>query len=276
MKATKIAFLILLVIVNCTFFFCEDETSDYSNDYSNDFTIGGSIVPVFYQMKFNSAWALIKSYDIDSITDEEIFNDEIEKLTGTPPEYFNLGGGVNFILSYSHYYKFNSSVGITFSFGYLITPYYPKERTILMINNIVSSRILLLRKIGKPTNKVKFFYELGMIANFEIPYYPNGKSVRTEHKENKSLFSTDKILYKYTYYYPDFMFGLGPYFDLGIEFNINKFNLAICMFSWVTLGSVFDDAYENLETEPFFLNPRYNIIIVPIGIEVRFQFYKIN
>ena len=219
----KYSLIFLLVIINYTFFYSEDETSDYSKDLA----IGGGVIPFFYEMKFNSAWAVIESYDIDRDTDEETYNnDETEKLTGTPPELFNFGGGVNFIVSYSYYYKYNSSIGITFSLGYLITPYYPKERTILMINNIISSRILLLRKIGKPTNKVKFFFEIGMITNFELPCYPNGKSVKVESKENKYLISNEKILYKYTYYYPDFMFGLGPYLDFGLEININKLSIS--------------------------------------------------
>ena len=54
MKVIIKFFLILLFMINCIFFFCEDGTSDYSKDetaeYSKDLAIGGGIIPIFYQL----------------------------------------------------------------------------------------------------------------------------------------------------------------------------------------------------------------------------------
>ncbi len=242
-------------------------------DYSKDLSIGVSFIPVFLSQKYHCGYSITKEYDYDDTytwtgsgwerPGKGDLKNESKTFTNLAPEFVNLGAGLNFVLSYSYFVRTRTAIGFTFSLGYLATPYIPVVTPFARLNNFISSRLLFLTKFGKPEKRFRFILEPGVIGNFEIPIYFSYKSVESEYLNDSmdTLTETES-------FYPTYMFGVGPYFDLGFEFRKSNYSFVFTGFCWAAFGMVFDENYLNAG------GTKYNITVVPIGVELRWHYYK--
>ncbi len=242
----KIIFLIFIIFIfNINLF--SDEVIKSENEKAFDISIGGCLTPL-YQLKFLSARRIDDEKGIDQLYSNF--------------DHRGFGIGASFVFSFSYFYKLNTSIGFTFLTGYLFNPYFS---SLNIFNNTVSSKILFRLKRGNPNKNIRFLFETGILANVEIPFYPNGNIERIltyDEYDNYTEGSYSDIIY------PDLYFSIGPIFSFGFESRYKNYSFELSAFFGGTFGTTFSESFQNV------IGPNINFNIIPIGIDIKWNYYK--
>ena len=239
----------------------------YSINKLYDYSIGFSLTPIALHLKMISSRIIQEKYNlIDEDNDVYKKIDTNDSMSFYPSDFSSMSFGAGFVFSYSYFYNYKSSIGVTASASLLLCPNFGLPFKFPTSYYYISTRILLKRKIGNPDKKVRFLFEPGLMFNFEIPVTPEKD---LEHITD-NYYKADSYYYKFEYILPDFIFTVGPTFGLGFEARRNNFSFEFLAFSDVLFGPVFNESYSNIP------GPKYALTIIPIGIEVRWNYYKIK